>query len=599
VDPRRAVAPAVQALRAYRGSAVLIASTGAAGLAAALTVAVLVSPHGVGLARLGLDPSRSSDLGLRLGAFALSPASIRQETLTHLFRLLLGVAAGVLVVSWISTLVLAAARSSARAQEIAVRRAVGASRRLLLAAELLQGGVVAGAALAVGCVLGLAGGRLAAAAWIGVLGPGGPLAGVVVAALIAAAIMLGATVPMVHARRSSRIADVEATPLALVLPVVQLGLSLTVLAAAALLQRGAGRLGPQAGVAAPDARVFEITTAAWSPPDRAAGYAALLRRLDADSIRASLSSPGALVGIAPADVVGTACGACRWGDMFLEWHTFFALHYLVSADSFRAMGIPVLAGRAFGETDGWGAPRVAVVNRTLAQRHYERGDALGKAIRIGAGADALYTVVGIVADRSPTGFGGGLEPPEAVYLSVLQHPAPDVDLLVRGGARLVDTVGRALRASLGSHAGHVGLRTEAQIRAAEAAPLRWFGAMFGAEGWVMLAVATTGTFGVMWLWVASLLGEFGVRRAVGARRRDVVRYVLARAALVAGGGVAFGSWVGLMVWDALRSAVATLPPWDPHAVLRFGLLLGAAALAGALIPARRATRAAPAALLRT
>jgi len=73
--------------------------------------------------------------------------------------------------------------------------------------------------------------------------------------------------------------------------------------------------------------------------------------------------------------------------------------------------------------------------------------------------------------------------------------------------------------------------------------------------------------------------------------------VLARAALVALAGVAFGLWIGMMVWDSLRAAVPTLPAWDPGAVARYALLLAAATLLGALLPVWRASRAAPASLL--
>ena len=113
----------------------------------------------------------------------------------------------------------------------------------------------------------------------------------------------------------------------------------------------------------------------------------------------------------------------------------------------------------------------------------------------------------------------------------------------------------------------------------------------------MLGLATLGAFATMWLGVASLLGELGARRAVGARRRDVVGFVMGRALAVALGGGAFGAWVGMMVWDALGSAVPGLPAWDAGALLRAGALLAAAALAGAYLPARRAARTPPAALL--
>jgi putative ABC transport system permease protein len=127
--------------------------------------------------------------------------------------------------------------------------------------------------------------------------------------------------------------------------------------------------------------------------------------------------------------------------------------------------------------------------------------------------------------------------------------------------------------------------------------LRWFVRLFTAEGWALLAVATVGTFAMMWLWVSSLLGEVGVRRAVGARRLRILVYVLARALLVAAGGVAFGSWVGMMVWDAVSGIVSGLPSWEPGAVGRLGLLLAAAAVLGAWLPAHKATHTVPARLL--
>jgi hypothetical protein len=243
---------------------------------------------------------------------------------------------------------------------------------------------------------------------------------------------------------------------------------------------------------------------------------------------------------------------------------------------------------------------VAVVSRSLAAQHFEGGKALGRTILVGHGSLDWYRVVGVVEDRKPLGFGGGLEPREAVYLSVLQHPPTAVDLLVRGrlSPAALTAVARTIHDTLGPGVGLTRV-SEASLLAAEASPLGWFAGMFGMEGWALLALATVGTSAMMWLWVASLLAELGVRRAVGARRRNVLGYVLWRAVLVAVGGAAFGSWLGMMVWDALGSVVAGSPAWDPGAVLRYGLLLGAAALAGALVPAWRASRAAPVELLRS
>ena len=596
----RIVVPALRTLRAHRATALLLVGAGAAALAALLPVSSLVAPPGARLVpRLGLPPARGSDIALVLGTMARGPAATREAALLSLFRLLLGVAGGVLVVGWLTTLALAAARAAGRRTEIVVRRAVGASRRNLLASELVEGGTLAAGALLVGGILGLAFARLAAAEWPFSLGAAAAGPSVAAAAAAVGAVLLGALLPLLFARRGAPLADAGPATLGLVLPAAQLGLSLTVLAAAALLNCAAEPV-PRQGHAA-GGEVYQIGAPAAQRAARAAGYRALLLRLRSDRAVAvaSLSSPGAITGLGPIDNASTDCGDCVWGQLALPWHQVRATHYLVSADTFRTLGIPVIAGRAFTDDDRWDTARVAVVNRTLAAWHFQHGDAVGRLIRVGHGSEALYTVVGVVEDRRPMAFGAGLEPPYSIYLSVLQHPAPQVDLLVRGAGERppLATVDQALRRALGAAAVTAGPVSESRLLAAEVEPVRWFATMLGSEGWVMLAVATGGAFAMMWLWVASLAPELGVRRSVGARRRDVVCYVLSRAAVVAAGGVAFGCWAGMMAWDALRSVVAGLPAWDFHAVLRVAALLALAACAGALLPAWRAARASPAALL--
>jgi putative ABC transport system permease protein len=263
------------------------------------------------------------------------------------------------------------------------------------------------------------------------------------------------------------------------------------------------------------------------------------------------------------------------------------------------LGRALVAGRGISDADGWDADHVAVVNQSLAARHFERGAAVGRRILVG-GADAeWHRVGGIGRDQPPTGFGGGLEPPEAVYLSALQHPAPSVDLVVR--APTDSATGAAIehdvRGSLGRGT-RIRRVSGAALAAAETAPLRWFGGMFAMEGWLLLTSATLGTFVVMRLWVTSRLYELGLRRAVGARRRAVLGFVLSRAAGVAIGGVAIGLWFGLVVWGTLSTIVAGLPPWDLGAALRIAPLLMGAALAGAWLPAWKAARTAPVGLLR-
>ena len=139
--------------------------------------------------------------------------------------------------------------------------------------------------------------------------------------------------------------------------------------------------------------------------------------------------------------------------------------------------------------------------------------------------------------------------------------------------------------------------SEASLLAAQLAPVAWFGRRFAAEGWAMLVIALIATLVQMRLWVVSLAPELGLRRAVGAGAGRVLALVLGRAALVGVGGVAVGLVLGPAVWSGLGTIVRGLPAWDVGVVARFAVLLVATSLAGALVPAWRAVRTAPATLL--
>jgi hypothetical protein len=598
---RRVLAPAISSVRAYWGTAALLWAAAAAALAALLPVTSLVAPDETGLApRLGLTPWRGGGLGIPWTIFAWDPTATQHAALGMLFRLLLGVAAGVLAVAGLTIVAVSAVRAAQRAPEIRVQRAVGASRRHVLVAGLLESAAIAAGALLVGGGLGLVAARLAVAAWPGAVGPAHPGANLVAVLAALGGIVLGAMLPLLLPRRSSPLTPSSAKPLELFVPALQLGLSLTVLTAAGLLARQAGRLTVIGAGIRPSGQVFELTAPESPPRARAQGYATLLRHLRARGPfeAASLTSPGTLVGLGVIDFAPTDCGNCWLGGIAVPIHGVAVTHHLVSADTFRVLGLGLVAGRGISDADAWDAEHVAVVNQSLAARHFEQGAAVGRRILVGGMDAEWHRVVGIVRDLAPTGFGGGLEPLEAVYVSALQHPARTLDLLVRAPAEsaAVAALESEVRASLGS-ATRVRRVSGAVLAAAETAPLRWFGRMVAMEGWVLLASAVLGTFVVMRLWVHSRLYELGLRRAVGARRRAVFAYVMSRAAGVGIGGAAIGLWLGLGVWGALSTIVAGLPPWDLDAALRSAPLLLGAAFAGAWLPAWQAARTTPVGLL--
>ena len=240
---RRTAIPAFQALRAYWGTTVLLVAACATALAVMLPVTALVAPSGGGVTpTIALSPLRPADFGVVWGAFVQSPTAVRQAALAALVQLLLGVAIGTLAVTWMTTVTVSTARADARATEVGVHRAVGASRSQLFGAAIVEGASVAWTALVVGGSVGLAAARLTIGAWRGTTGPAGHAVGLFAVVVLLSGIMLGALFPLVFARRSSQIAVPQSSPVGLVIPAAQLGVSLTVLVTASLLGRGAARI---------------------------------------------------------------------------------------------------------------------------------------------------------------------------------------------------------------------------------------------------------------------------------------------------------------------------------------------------------------------
>ena len=230
--------------------------------------------------------------------------------------------------------------------------------------------------------------------------------------------------------------------------------------------------------------------------------------------------------------------------------------------SFRTMGVNVVAGRGITDDDGWDAPRVAIVSRSLAHDHFERQGAVGRNIQIGEGLSNWYRVVGVVDDLEPTAFGGALGPRYAVYLSALQHPPVAAQLLVRPRENAPrPDVSATLGDFPGVTSGGASIEEAALVRA-ETAPIRWFGRVIGLEGWIVLLLAIAGAFALMHLWVLSVRQEIGVRRAVGASRARILIFIVSRSLAVVAGGVLFACWLGIMVWGSLSATITGLAPFQ-------------------------------------
>jgi len=129
------------------------------------------------------------------------------------------------------------------------------------------------------------------------------------------------------------------------------------------------------------------------------------------------------------------------------------------------------------------------------------------------------------------------------------------------------------------------------------APVHWFSRLFEWQGWILTVLASFGILAFTGLWVRSLGGEVAVRRSVGARRHQIVWWVMWQALGVVGKSLFVGVWFGMALWSALPDVVTGTLSWDPARLLPYGLLIGGLILTGVLPTLSRLSRGSPAELL--
>ena len=580
-----------------RGTAILIGASAALALAALLPVASLMgTPVGSSQPRLEISTIAGGRLGLPWPD-PRTPAGTQRQATTVLFGLLLGMAVATFATASITVVALVGARDSVRSPDDLVRRAVGASGATVRNAALLEASAIGAIAAGAGGILGLGLSRLAVAQWPGETAPYQAGASAVVVLATIAVVIASALLPVVFARRG-RLAEPDRAPRQIFAPAaVQFAASVALLVTAALVARQAAST-MSLGAVGGGTEVLELSTAMRDRGDLSRRYATLLDRLKGASLTASLTSPGAIAGLGTIEGVTTDCGQCSEGGIPSRFHVFYATHHIVSSDSFQALGIRLVAGRALQSGDRAGSAPVAVVNRALALRHFQRGEAVGRPMLVGDDKQ-WYTVVGVVDDAPAWGFGTRFQPRFTVYLSILQHPPAAAELLVPGDGGT--GAGARARRELAAALGPLGLKIHttrlAQLHAREAAPVQWFARWIAFQGWVTTLLACVGMFAVMRIWVRALVPELGVRRAMGATRRRLVVLVAGQAAAVVIAGVLAGCWFGWSVWSVLPTILRGAATWDSAAVAAAALPLTLATFAGALVPALRALGREPAQLI--
>ena len=266
-------------------------------------------------------------------------------------------------------------------------------------------------------------------------------------------------------------------------------------------------------------------------------------------------------------------------------------------DYFDAMGIPVLRGRSFNESDNASAPPVVVINQTMARQLFPGGDPVGKRIRMSATAE-WSTIVGVIGDIRHS----GLESPAApeMYRPSLQGPPTNPFIVIRTAgdpSALAAAVRGELRA-IDKDIAAYDIRPMAQVRAESVGQRRFVLLLVAAFGTLALVMAAVGVYGVMALIVTERTSEIGIRLALGAQPAAVLRLVVAQGVTLAALGVAIGIAASVALTPLLAAQLFGVRPLDPATLSAVPALLLAVAALACYLPARRAMRIDPVNALR-
>ena len=266
---------------------------------------------------------------------------------------------------------------------------------------------------------------------------------------------------------------------------------------------------------------------------------------------------------------------------------------------FATMGQPLVAGREFTPKDGRTAPKVAIINETMANYYFGSGSALGRHIAMGRDAKAEIEIVGVVKDSKTSTL--RTEPRRFVYKPYAQEDEiGQITFYVRarGAAGSVGPAVRQVAQRVDPNLPIFDMKTMTAVLDESLLIERMVAALSVAFGGLATLLAAIGLYGVMAYTVAGRTREIGIRMALGAERGSVMWLVLKEVTLMVGIGVAVGLPLAIALSRVVQSQLFDLSAHDPAALIAASALLGIVALGAGYIPARRATRVDPMIALR-
>jgi predicted permease len=574
-----------------------------------------IAPVGA-LASAGMFAPNVRTLARVVGLQEYGTGSVRS-----LLLILLGAVSFVLLIACVNVGNLQMARLTARRAELSVRMAIGAGRGRIVRQLLTEAIVLS----LLGALLGVMLARIA----IDVSLPFVPerllprLGGIVIDARVMAfcvglslvSTLLVGLVPALrvsgvafgeglalHAGAARTTGDRQGERLRTLLVAAQIAMTLVLLVGAGLLIHSFVRLtsvSPGFEASGRDGVVQIVRVVLpdylYDGPDRIHSFA-----------RGVLDRIQHLPGVTSASVINSVPFAMMFiqGDFEIEGQPKPTLDVgipKIDAGYFKTMGIPLLAGREFTDSDTAAAPNVAIVSERVVRDYFPGGprEALGRRVRVWGNGEWL-TVVGVVADIHQMGLDRGVKP---MIYAPFQQDRSELVRFVSFVARTATpaSVAEGIRAEIRRAAPDVPVESTVTMDDAVAASVaqpRFRMVLLGLFATAATLIATCGIYGLMAYAVSQRRREIGVRMALGAQRRDVLRIVLTRALRIIVAGLIVGLAGAVGVTRVLQRFLFGVTPTDPIAFTVVTLALIAIGLTAAWMPARRATRIDPVAALR-
>jgi putative ABC transport system permease protein len=559
------------------------------------------------------EPARSSYLTRVMTASpAAGGVSYLRDRYRQALTLLLGVSALVLLIACANVANLLLARAASRQKEIAVRLAVGASRKRLVRQLLTENLLVGIAGSALGLLLAAWASRLLVAQ---ISTPASPLffdlsadlhvAEFAIAAAVLTTLLFGLApvwratgVSLNAAMKSgeSDLADRRAKfGLGSALVVAQVCISVVLVAGAGLLLetfRNLLTLDP--GFASAHILVvnLDLRKSPAVKDQRTAVYSAILDRVRATPgvVAASLADVSPLSGSSSTTFVSAESGISR--------HSFSTYANIISSEYFNSMSTQFVAGRDFDRRDTLGSPKVAIINEALSRKLFGDENPVGKTFRE-SGTESPREIIGLVKDAKYRSLRE--EMPATFYTAFSQDVLPDVYSILEvrsaGSPRtLIPAISQAISQASPETSFSAGVLAEqlGQSLVRE----RLLASLSGVFGALALLLSALGLYGLISYGVARRRRELGIRIALGASRTNIFRLVLREGAGLAAGGIAAGIVCAVFSGRLLKSFLYGVAPRDPFTLFGVSALLLTVAVVACCIPARRATAVDPAAALR-